>query len=652
MFYQLFFEQGQDSMFIIRTSDGRIIKANEAAAKTYGYSRDEMLLMCLQDLFDPATVNTIESIKAGTLNECTLETRHVRKDGCIFPVAVSIKSVASEEGILLLGTVRDLTKHESTLEKIKAEERQRLNITGITWQKQAEEKLQAANRQLLDIIDFLPDATFVINLEGQVIAWNHAIEEMTGVCKEDIIGKGDYAYTVPFYGKPRPILIDLVFMEESEIKHQYDYVRREGDTFFGETFVPSAYRGRGAFLWGKASPLYDQDGNIAGAIESIRDISGLKHLEEVIQMTGKELQLALEKLGERELMDRIIQTSPAGILVVNSAMEVMFANARAEQVLGLEIKDKARRTYKKPVWSVTDDKGNPIANEEMVYKNVITTGNQVYDVVNTLWWPDGTRTLLSINAAPLMGRSGRIDGAVLSIEDVTGRREAEEKITSYQKQLRSLAAQLSLVEERERRRIAEGIHDHIGQSLAISRLKMRTLKRAVSLVEVLAGLDEIIVIIEEVIMKTRSLTFELSPPVLYDLGFEAVVEWLGEQVLMRNGVDVNLNSKLKSKSPDEDVRIFLFTAVRELFFNIIKHARAQEVFIDIQDLGEKIMVTVRDNGIGFDTRLFGPSPGKKAGFGLFSIRERLEHLGGRLEIVSRLGFGTSVSIEAPFENRY
>ncbi len=130
------------------------------------------------------------------------------------------------------------------------------------------------------------------------------------------------------------------------------------------------------------------------------------------------------------------------------------------------------------------------------------------------------------------------------------------------------------------------------------------------------------------------------------------MEWLGEQILERNGVGVSLNSELKSKLLDEEVRIILFTAVRELFFNIIKHARAQKVFINIQDLGEKIMVTVQDDGIGFDTRLCGPSPGKKAGFGLFSIQERLEHLGGRLEIVSRHGFGTSVFIETPLKNRY
>jgi PAS domain S-box-containing protein len=520
----------------------------------------------------------------------------------------------------------------------------------ITTRKLAEEKLQDANQQLLDIIDFLPDATFVIDLGGKVIAWNRTIEEITGVRKEAILGKGDYAYAVPFYGEPRPILIDLVFVEESEVKLQYDYVRREEGTFYGETFVPFVYSGKGAFLWGKASPLFDKDGNIVGAIESIHDISGLKHLEEIVHLTGNELRLALEKLDERELIDRIIQTSPAGIVLLNCEREITYANIRAMQVLGLRKDSTTQRVYRTPGRLFVDYEGNPIPDEDTVFRRVMVTGQSFYDIPQAIEWPDGTRTMFSVNGAPLFDRSGRIEGAVLSIEDVTERKKAEKRISTYQRQLRSLTAELSLVEERERRRIAEGIHDHIGQSLAVTRLKLGALKKASSFDTILRNLDEIVALIEVTIQNTRSLTFELSPPILYDLGFEAAVEWLGEQVLEKNGVEVSLENELQPKSLDEEVRIILFTAVRELFFNIIKHARAQKVFISIQDLGEKILVTVKDDGIGFETHLCGP--GKTAGFGLFSIKERLEHLGGRLEIISRPGFGTSVAIEAPLKNGY
>lgn len=152
----------------------------------------------------------------------------------------------------------------------------------ITERKKAEEKMRAANQQLLNVIEFLPDATFVIDREGKVIAWNRAIEEMTGVKKENMLGQGNYAYAVPFYGTRRPLLIDLVFDDNKEIRKLYDFVNREGGTFYAEVRVPSL-RGREVFLWGKASPLYDGKGNFAGAIQSIRDITERRRTEEQLK---------------------------------------------------------------------------------------------------------------------------------------------------------------------------------------------------------------------------------------------------------------------------------------------------------------------------------------------------------------------------------
>jgi diguanylate cyclase (GGDEF)-like protein/PAS domain S-box-containing protein len=140
-------------------------------------------------------------------------------------------------------------------------------------------KLRTAHQQLQDIIEFLPDATFVIDHDKKVIAWNRAIEEMTGVCKEEIIGKGDYAYAVPFYGKKRPMLIDLVFADDKEIEQKYDYVEKKGNTLYAEVFTPPAFEGKEVFLWATASPLFDSDGNLVGAIASIRNITERKQAE-------------------------------------------------------------------------------------------------------------------------------------------------------------------------------------------------------------------------------------------------------------------------------------------------------------------------------------------------------------------------------------
>ncbi|WP_051273220.1 EAL domain-containing protein [Desulfotruncus alcoholivorax] len=157
-------------------------------------------------------------------------------------------------------------------------------MVGVYWErKRAEEALRESNQQLQQIIEFLPDATFVIDRDKKVIAWNRALEEMTGVRKEDIIGYGNYAYAVPFFGKPRPLLIDFIFSENRESETFYPYIERKGNTLYSETYTPSLLEEKGAHLWETASPLFDSDGNLIGAIESIRDITERKRMEEQLQ---------------------------------------------------------------------------------------------------------------------------------------------------------------------------------------------------------------------------------------------------------------------------------------------------------------------------------------------------------------------------------
>ncbi|MDQ1261275.1 MAG: Histidine kinase [Euryarchaeota archaeon] len=151
------------------------------------------------------------------------------------------------------------------------------------------ERRKESEEQLAHIIDFLPDATFVIDCAGKVIAWNRAIEEMTGAAKDEVIGKKGFAHAIPFYGNARPILIDLIFMDRKDIEKEYDFVLRKGDQLMAEVFVPLLYKGRGAYLWGIAAPIYDSKGNMVGAIESIRDITERKQIEEALLKTSEDL---------------------------------------------------------------------------------------------------------------------------------------------------------------------------------------------------------------------------------------------------------------------------------------------------------------------------------------------------------------------------
>ncbi|OPY62739.1 MAG: Cyclic di-GMP phosphodiesterase response regulator RpfG [Pelotomaculum sp. PtaU1.Bin065] len=143
-----------------------------------------------------------------------------------------------------------------------------------------EAALALANQRLQDIIEFLPDATFVIGPDKKIIAWNRAIEEMTGMPKEQMLGKGDYMYSLPFYGIPRPGLVDFAFNAEADPSSFYDYFEKKGITLHGQSYLPDLHGGKGAYIWGIVSPLFDKEKQVVGAIETIRDITEQKQLEE------------------------------------------------------------------------------------------------------------------------------------------------------------------------------------------------------------------------------------------------------------------------------------------------------------------------------------------------------------------------------------
>ncbi|MBW4054957.1 MAG: PAS domain-containing protein [Proteobacteria bacterium] len=169
----------------------------------------------------------------------------------------------------------------------------------ITERKAAEEETKNTCQELLDIIEFLPDATFVVDKDKRVIAWNRAIEKMTGLNKEAVMGKGNNVYSTPFYGEPRPILIDLVDEALDVISGDYPAITREGRTLFTEAFVPSFRTGDNRFFWATASPLLDTHGKMVGAIESIRDITEYKR-------AGEEKLRLESQLSHTQIMETLL----------------------------------------------------------------------------------------------------------------------------------------------------------------------------------------------------------------------------------------------------------------------------------------------------------------------------------------------------------
>lgn len=234
------------------------------------------------------------------------------------------------------------------------------------------------------------------------------------------------------------------------------------------------------------------------------------------------------------------------------------------------------------------------------------------------------------------------------------RRQAEEKLAESQERLRSLTSQLSLAEERERRRIAVYLHDNIGQKLAIASIKLGQLKDAALAAEsdpLVVGLNEIRLLFKQIIQDTKSLTFKISSPILYELGLEAALEWLSEELQNQHGILAYFEDDNQPKPLDEDLRVLIFQAVNELLLNVVKHARARQVQVAIGRDNGQIHVTIHDDGVGFNVNEISSRWGRKdGGFGLFSIRERLKAFGGLLEVKSDV-YGTAITLRAPLQDR-
>jgi PAS domain S-box-containing protein len=240
-------------------------------------------------------------------------------------------------------------------------------------------------------------------------------------------------------------------------------------------------------------------------------------------------------------------------------------------------------------------------------------------------------------------------GEVWLLHDITGLKKTEEELRGYQAQLRSLASELSLAEDRERRRISMELHDGLGQALSMAHVKLEMLGAVERNAESAEMLEEARRLIDQAISDTRLLTFELSSPILHQVGLVPALQQLCEDMAQQYGGRFYVEEDERPKPLSSERRMVLFRCVRELLINVAKHADAGEAKVSVTTDAHRLQIGVEDNGIGFATSQIGRSITPSGGFGLFNIHEYLSHLGGSMQIQSVPGQGTRVLVTAPLQ---
>lgn len=460
-----------------------------------------------------------------------------------------------------------------------------------------------------------PDSVAIIEAEARIYTdVNEMFSLFLGYQKESVIGRK---------------FTDVALLQDSqEQKHLLDTIEKRGPVINRETqFVDAEGEVKSGLLSVMTMPL-DQRKHF---VLAIRNIDALRKIEEALEKS---------EARYRELFNNM-SSGVAVFQVRNAGNTFVFMdfNRAAERIENIKKKNILGRNFVEVV---------PSAEKYGLldaFKRVHKTGKPEYHPVAV--YREGELILWKENYVYRLPSGEIVD----VYDDITERKLAESKLLTYQEKLQSLASELSLVEERERRSIATDLHDQIGQTLSVIKMRCFELRHELKEPHLIQQVDEIKELVKQTIQDTRSLTFELSPPVLYELGLVAAIDWLAEQFQLKHNLKCSVETDKKPKPLSQDIEIVLFRSVRELLVNIVKHAQAKKVKITIRVNKTNLRIRVADDGVGFSPETKTNKTYKNQQLGLFNITERIRHLGGSLEMATQKGKGTMVTLVAPLNTK-
>ncbi len=633
--FRSLFESAGDAIAIHRV-DGPFLEINQAACKLLGYSRGELLSMGPLDIEPPEHHAQVKANlqRLRQRGQIQTESVHLAKGGRRIPVELSARifNYQGDEAVLVI--VRD-----------------------ISARKEAEKALAASQHSFRHAFEHAAMGKAIVSPDGVFREVNPALGRMLGYRPEELVGKHFLDVTHP---EDYPLSMSLNRSLKAEAQEHKEVVKR----YLHKSGRP---------VWARLNSIAvrDDDGELLYIIGQMQDITEQKHAmaelawESALNAAMAQVSQALldpaepGRICELLLKEAMSLTGSAmgyvghidpqdGCLVCPAVRGAAWDHWRTAEG-GLRFSG-----FSGPWGWVLTQRQPLLSNQPAGDPRCADAGEGHPPLDNFLSVPAmlGDELLGQISVANAEGgfepRDLRLIQRLASLLALAVQRDRQQaRVREYQDQLRALASQLGSAEERERLRIAMDLHDGVGQSLAMCKLKL----------QMLSGkedgrwpeLAQAVELLERAINDARNLTTDLSPPVLFELGLAPAMSWLVERAARDWGLKVSLRDRSGQVQPDRGTRLFLFRTASELLNNVFKHSGTDQAELTITMEEGHLRLEVADFGAGF---IYNSDDHRsQTGFGLFSLRERLRLLGGSLTIDSAPGKGTTVTAQLPLSAR-
>ncbi len=603
-FYRTIIEASTDAVAII-DHEARYVEQNEAHRNLLGYTDEELIGQRPTLHTDDPTYECVMSSLSAT-GRFEGEIVSIRKDGT--PVDIEMKVFPVKDGtgapLYFVGIKRD-----------------------VTARKQAERALRESEERFHTLADNISQFAWMADASGSIFWYNRRWFDYTGTTLDEMKGWGWTAVHHP----------DHVERVVARIQRAWDSGEPWEDTF-------PLRSANGTYRWflSRAVPIRDDEGRILRWFGTNTDVTELRETEEALRRREKQLRIVTDSV-------------PSLISYVDREERYRFVNAGYENMFGLPRHEIIGRSARELLGDTYADIA-PYVRRVLSGEAVLFESDLVYV---------GASHAVQVSYTPDVSPDGTVAGFYVLVTDISGRKRQEnelrrwkdeleirvaertQELVASQERLRALASQLSLTEQRERRKLARDLHDYLAQLLVVGGMKIGLARKSLALTPAGAVLvQELDDIVQQSLGYTRTMIAELSPPALHDAGLPAALRWLGER-MQKDGLWVEVSSDREELALPEDRAVFVFQSVRELLFNVLKHAGVDRATVSIRSgPGGALSVVVEDCGKGMDDDALRRSvePGH---FGLLSVQERMEAMGGWLEIGPRTGGGTRVELGLP-----